>query len=192
MNVILTQDIDKLGDAGDVVKVKAGYGRNYLLPRGMALLATDGRVNELAHKRRVVEDRVRKDVAEHQIVAKQLQGLSLDFEVKVGEEGKLFGSVTTSDIGRRLAERNFTVDRRKIRLDEPIKQVGEYDVTVRLHRDVSAEIRVNVFGDGVPAVPVAAASSEEPGEDPSEEPGEASEQASSDDEEEDPDTEPSV
>jgi large subunit ribosomal protein L9 len=166
MNLILTQDIDKLGQAGDVVKVKPGYGRNYLLPRGLAMLATDGRVNELAHKRRVVEDLVRKEVAGHELVAKQLAGVALDFEVKVGEEGKLFGSVTHSDIAARLAERSFTVDRRKIQLSEPIKQVGEYDVTVRLHREVSVQIKLNVFGDGepVPAEPAP----EEPPEEPEE------------------------
>ncbi len=154
MNLILTQDIEKLGQAGDVVKVKAGYGRNYLLPRGLAMLATEGRVKELEHKHRVVEDRVRKEVAGHELVAKQLEGLALDFEVKVGEEGKLFGSVTNADIGARLAERNFRVDRRKIELPEPIKQVGEYEVTVKLHREVRAQIRVNVFGDGASVEPV--------------------------------------
>ena len=148
MNVILTQDIEKLGEAGDVVKVKPGYGRNYLLPRGMAMLATEGRVKELDHKRRVVDDRVRKDVAGHQLVARQLEGLTLEFEVKVGEEGKLFGSVTSADIWRQLTERGFTVERRKIDVGDPIKQVGEYDVTVKLHREVGAAFRVKVFGDG--------------------------------------------
>jgi len=148
MNVILTQDIEKLGEAGDVVSVKPGYGRNYLLPRGMAMLATDGRVKELEHKRRVVDDRVRKEVADHSLVAKQLEGLALEFEVQVGEEGKLFGSVTNADIWHQLKERGFKVERRKIDVGDPIKQVGEYDVTVKLHREVSAGIRVKVFGDG--------------------------------------------
>ncbi|MBW2281090.1 MAG: 50S ribosomal protein L9 [Deltaproteobacteria bacterium] len=148
MDVILTQDIEKLGEAGDVVKVKPGYGRNYLLPRGMAMLATEGRVKELQHKRRVVEDRVRKEVADHSLIAKQLDGLTLEFEVKVGEEGKLFGSVTNADIWSQLTERGFKLERRKIDLGDPIKQVGEYDVKVKLHREVSAAIRVKVFGDG--------------------------------------------
>lgn len=163
MNVILTQDVEKLGQAGEVVKVKDGYGRNYLLPRGLALLATEGRVRELEHKRRVVEDKVRKEVAGHELVAKQLQGVALDFEVKVGEEGKLFGSVTNADVASRLEERGFTVERRKIQLAEPVKQVGEYEVTVRLHREVSAQIKLNVFGDGTPPEPV-----EEPAEEPEE------------------------
>ncbi len=144
MNVILTQDIEKLGEAGDVVKVKPGYGRNYLLPRGMAMLATDGRVKELEHKRRVVDDRVRKEVAGHRLVAEQLEGLTLEFEVKVGEEGKLFGSVTNVDIAGRLEEQGFKLDRRKIELKEPIKQLGEYEVTLRLHHEVTARIRVKV------------------------------------------------
>ncbi len=178
MNLILTRDIEKLGQAGDVVKVKAGYGRNYLLPRGLAMLATDGRVKQLEYQHRVVEDRVRKEVAGHELVAKQLEGLTLDFEVKVGEEGKLFGSVTNGDIGARLAERNFSVDRRKIELREPIKQVGEYEVTVKLHREVRAKIRVNVFGDRAPLEPV---------DEPPEAPEEAAEAAVSDDEaQEDP------
>jgi large subunit ribosomal protein L9 len=171
MDLILTQDIEKLGNAGDVVKVKAGYGRNFLLPRGLAMLATAGRVKELEHKRRVVEDRVRKEVTDHELVAKQLNGLALDFEVKVGEEGKLFGSVTNADIAGRLAERSFKVDRRKIELPEQIKQVGEYDVTVKLHREVKAQIRINVFGDGAPVV-----------EEPVEAPQEPEEGAFSDDE----------
>lgn len=173
MNLILTQDVEKLGQAGEVVKVKAGYGRNYLLPRGMAMLATEGRVKQLEHQRRVVEDRVRKEVAGHELVAKQLEGLSLDFEVKVGAEGKLFGSVTNADVAARLLERSFSVERRRIELGEPIKQVGEYDVKVKLHREVSATLRVNVFGDGVPV------------EVPAEEPQDPEEAAFSDDEADD-------
>ena len=121
MDLILTQDVEKLGQAGDVVKVKPGYGRNYLLPRGMAMLATDGRVKELEHKRRMVEDRVRKEVAGHELVAKQLDGLKLEFEVQVGEEGKLFGSVTNADIWHQLTDKGFQVERRKIDTGEPIE-----------------------------------------------------------------------
>ena len=144
MNVILTQDIEKLGEAGDVVSVKPGYGRNYLLPRGMAMLATDGRVKELEHKRRVVDDRVRKEVADHSLVAKQLEGLALEFEVQVGEEGKLFGSVTAQNLADLLAEKGLEVDRRKIVLQEPIKSVGEHAIAIRLRRDVVAEFKVTV------------------------------------------------
>jgi large subunit ribosomal protein L9 len=144
MNVILTQDIEKLGEAGDIVKVKAGYGRNYLLPQGLALLATDGRVKEIEHSKRLIAERHKKDVAAHASVASLLKDVKLEFKVQVGEAGKLFGSVTNSDIHQRLAELNFDLDRRRIQLADPIKAAGDYEVTVRLHREVSAVIAVSV------------------------------------------------
>jgi large subunit ribosomal protein L9 len=150
MQVILTEDIPKLGDAGDVVRVKDGYGRNFLLPRGMALLATPGRVRELGHKKQVVAEKQRKDMGRQQGVAQQISGLEFEFEVRASTEGKLFGSVTNADIAERLHEKGFKVDRRKIELSDPIKQVGEYPVAVRLHREVTAEVTVRVTSVDAP------------------------------------------
>lgn len=144
MEVILTEDIPKLGDAGEVVRVKDGYGRNYLLPLGKALLATAGRVRELEHKKRVIAEKQRKEIARQQSVSERIIGLELEFEVHASEEGKLFGSVTNADLAERLRENGVEVDRRRIELPEPIKQVGEYTVAVRLHREVTAEFSVRV------------------------------------------------
>ena len=150
MELILTQDVLKLGAAGGLVRVKSGYGRNYLIPQGKALLATRGRVKELEHKRRLIEDLERKAVGEHQGLAKRLEGVSLEFSVQAGPAGKLFGSVTSADIVRRLEESGFVVDRRKVTLAEPIKQVGAYEVVVQLHREVSASVAVQVLASGAP------------------------------------------
>ncbi len=144
VEVILTEDISTLGNAGEVVLVRPGYARNYLLPQGKALLATKGRVRELEHKRRVIEEKIRKQVSGHELTAKQLEQMELEFQMLAGEEGKLFGSVTNADIAARLAERGIELDRRKIVLKEPIKQLGEYEVTLKLHRAVSTQIRVKV------------------------------------------------
>ncbi len=144
VEVILTEDISTLGNAGEVVRVRAGFARNYLLPQGKAMLATQGRVRELEHKKRVIEEKIRKEVGGHELVAKRLEQTELEFHVRSGEEGKLFGSVTNVDIAGRLEEQGFKLDRRKIELKEPIKQLGEYEVTLRLHREVKAQIRVKV------------------------------------------------
>ncbi len=148
MRVILTEDIPKLGHAGEVVKVKPGYGRNYLLPRGKAQLATEGRVRELEHQQRVIEEKVKKAVRSLEGIGAALANVSLEFEMQSNEEGKLFGSVTSSDIGERLAEQGFEVDRRKIELPEAIKQVGDHAVNVRLHREVQVAISVKVTAVG--------------------------------------------
>ena len=144
MDVILTEDVPKLGVAGDVVRVKPGYGRNYLIPQGKAMLATRGRVSELEHKKRVVEERERKLVSAQQELATRLAAADIAFRVQAGEEDKLFGSVTSSDIAERLGEAGFEVDRRKIELPEPIKQLGEHEIAVKLHRDVVCKIVVRV------------------------------------------------
>jgi large subunit ribosomal protein L9 len=144
VELILTEDVAKLGHAGEVVSVRPGYARNYLIPQGKALLATKGRIRELEHKRRVIEEKVRKEVGAHEAVARRLNETELEFEALAGEEGKLFGSVTSSDIAGRLAEQGVEVDRRRIELSEPIKQLGEYEVEIRLHREVLGRVRVKV------------------------------------------------
>jgi large subunit ribosomal protein L9 len=144
VEVILTEDISTLGSAGEVVRVRPGYARNYLLPQGKAMLATKGRVSELEHKRRVIEEKIRKEVGGHELVAKRLDQTEFEFQVLAGEDGKLFGSITNADIAGRLGEQGIKLDRRKIELVEPIKQLGEYEVTLKLHRKVSTQIRVKV------------------------------------------------
>ncbi len=144
VEVILTEDISTLGSAGEVVRVRPGYARNYLLPQGKAMLATKGRVSELEHKRRVIEEKIRKEVGGHELVAKRLEQTEFEFQVLAGEDGKLFGSITNADIAARLGEQGIKLDRRKIELSEPIKQLGEYTVTLKRHREVSTQFGVKV------------------------------------------------
>ena len=144
LEVILTEDVPKLGDAGKLVRVRPGYARNYLLPQGKALLATKGRIKELEHKKRVIEAKIVKELKTHEAVAKRLGETTLEFQMQAGEAGKLFGSVTNADIAQRLADQGLEVDRRRIQLQEPIKQLGEYDVKVRLHREVTGSLHVKV------------------------------------------------
>src|SRR5262245_44694652 len=126
MHVILTEDVPNLGIAGQVVRVKDGYARNFLMPRGMAMLATEGRVRELEHKRRMIDERQKKEVSAQEEVSKRLSKVKLEFTVLAGEEGKLFGSVTNADIHEQLKVQGFAVDRRKIDLPDPIKATGTY------------------------------------------------------------------
>jgi large subunit ribosomal protein L9 len=147
MEVILKEDVNKLGHRGDVVKVADGYGRNYLLPEKLAIEAN-------AANKAVIEQMkasaVRKSVKEKagaEEFATQLSEVELVFERKVGENEHLFGSVTSGDIAQALEAKGFTVDRRKIALDEPLKTIGEYHVPVKLHREVTSHVKVTVKGD---------------------------------------------
>jgi large subunit ribosomal protein L9 len=149
MRVILTEDVPKLGNAGEVVKVRDGFARNFLMPRGIALLATESRVRDIEHKRRVIEEKVRREVKGHEKIALQLHKAQLEFPMLAGEEGKLFGSVTSGDIHDKLVAAGIEIDKRRIELSEPIKTLGEHKVEIRLHRQVKAEIKVTV----VPATP---------------------------------------
>jgi large subunit ribosomal protein L9 len=146
MKVILKEDLSNLGVAGDVVDVKAGYARNYLLPQGLAYLASAGNIRRIEDERKRGEERGRKDFLEARRRASQLEGVSVTFQARAGEEGKLFGSVTNADVADRLKEQglDFELDRRWIQLEEPIKAVGEYQVPVRLHADVTVPIEVRV------------------------------------------------
>jgi large subunit ribosomal protein L9 len=134
----------KLGDAGDLVSVKPGFARNYLLPQGKATLATAARVHEIEHQKRVIAERLAKELGDLKAVQAKLQGIELEFTAQAGEEGKLFGSVTVANLAERLAEKGLDVDRRKIVLDEPIKMVGTHTVAIRLRSDVIAEFTVTV------------------------------------------------
>src|SRR5262245_59237932 len=150
MRVILTEEVTNLGDAGDVVTVKAGFGRNYLLPRGKAMLATDGRVKELEHKRRVIEEKEKKEIHRFVGLGDQLAKIDLTFSMFASAEGRLFGSVTNADVAARFAEQGAAIEKRKIQIKEPIKTVGQHEISVRLHRDVIRALSVSVVSAGSP------------------------------------------
>lgn len=147
MEIILRDDVPHLGKAGDVVKVKDGYARNYLLPHGLAYPATEG------NKKRIVfeSDRLAKQRATErqsaEVAAQALANIELVFAMKVGEENKLYGSVTASDVQRKLEERGIHVDKRKVDLPEPLRSLGEYKVGLRIHADVRPEILVRVVAE---------------------------------------------
>lgn len=147
VKVILRQDIEKLGEAGEVVTVKPGFARNYLLPRGYAYEATAANLREIEQEKSRVEARGRRDYLEARRRASQLEGVSLTFHAKAGEESKLFGSITSADIADRLNEQgiDFKVDRRSIELEDPIKTLGVFSVPIRLHTDVKPEVKVWVI-----------------------------------------------
>ena len=147
VKVILRQDVPDLGQSGDIVTVRPGYARNYLLPRGMAYEATAGNIKQLEEEKRRAEARSRQQYLEARRRASQLENVSLTFHANAGDEGKLFGSITSADIAERLKEQNldFEVDKRDIELEEPIKALGVYNVAVRLHPEVKPEIKVWVI-----------------------------------------------
>ncbi len=146
MKVILKDDLSSLGVAGDVVEVKPGYARNYLIPQGLAYLASPANVRRLEEERKLAEERARRDYLEARRRASQLQGKQLVFRARGGEEGKLFGSVTNADVADRLNGEglDFEVERRWVSLGEPLKQLGDFSVPVRLHADVTVEVEVRV------------------------------------------------
>jgi large subunit ribosomal protein L9 len=144
VKLILRESMPSLGEAGDLVSVKPGYARNYLIPQGKALFATESNVQEFEHHRRVVADKVAKDLKELGAVKARIESLSLEVKARVGEEGKLFGSVTALQIAELLGESGVEVDRRRIELTEPIRQEGEHSVGVKLHRDLVAQLKLRV------------------------------------------------
>jgi large subunit ribosomal protein L9 len=164
VKLILRGSVPSLGEAGDVVKVKPGYARNYLIPRGMAIVATDARVKELEHHQRVVEAKLGKELASLDAVRKHVEGLSLEVKSRAGDEGKLFGSVTPLQIAELLAAEGVPVDRRRIQLKEPIKALGEYQVPVKLHRDLVAEVKLTVSPEDAPPEAVQPDEPDEPDE----------------------------
>ena len=148
MEVILREDIDKLGIRGQVVKVAAGYARNFLLPKRLAVAATESNKKIVEQERQAHLRKEAKLASEAQDHAKLVTGTVLTISAKAGENDQLFGSVTAKDVAEALEAQNFTIDRRKIQLDDPIRTLGEHKVTIRLHRDVSTEVTVNVVRAG--------------------------------------------
>lgn len=144
MQVILRENIEKLGSRGDIVTVADGFARNYLLPRRLAVPATEANKKIVEQERQAHLRREAKERGEAEELSRLLAGVTVTIPQKAGEHDQLFGSVTAKDISEALEQQHFSVDRRKIQLEEPIKQLGEYKVPVRLHKDVTAEILVRV------------------------------------------------
>lgn len=147
-NVLLRDDVDDLGARGEIVRVKAGYARNYLLPRKLAVQATASNVKQIEQERAALLKKEAKEKGSAEAQAAQMQALRLSFSRKVGEHGILYGSVTSMDIAEALKERGYEIDRRRITLREAIKETGEFTVPVRLHREVIVELPVEVTSEG--------------------------------------------
>jgi large subunit ribosomal protein L9 len=147
MQVILRDRLENLGDAGDVVEVKPGYARNYLIPKGLAYEATKANVRRMEAERAAQGRRDAETLSEARQRASSIEGVSLTFTARAGQEGKLFGSITSADIAEKLAEQGVTIDRRQIELDEPIKSLGVHSVPIRLHPQVQPEVKVWVIAE---------------------------------------------
>jgi large subunit ribosomal protein L9 len=151
MEVILKEDVAKLGSRGDVVKVADGYGRNFLLPRKLAIEATAGNRKVIEQMRSAALRRSAKEKVQAEELAKLVAGLQVSFQRRAGEHDQLFGSVTSADICEALEKKGFAVDRRKIQLHEPLKSLGEFTIPVRLHKDVTAHLKVVIEKEAVEA-----------------------------------------
>jgi large subunit ribosomal protein L9 len=145
MEVILKEDVAKLGARGEVVNVAEGYGRNYLLPKKLAVQATKANKAVIEQMKAASVRKVAKEKGDAELLAKQFAGVSLQFSRKAGEHDALFGSVTSADIAHELEARGFQIDRRKIELDQPLKALGEFEVPLKLHKEVTVQIKVTVI-----------------------------------------------
>jgi large subunit ribosomal protein L9 len=150
VKLILREDVPKLGDAGDLVSVKPGYARNFLLPKGLASIATASRMKELEHHQRIIAERQAKLLKDLKGTAKAIRAMDLSFEAQVGETGKLFGSVTAANIADRIKEQGIEIDRRKIQLKDAIKEIGDHKIGVRLHKELTVDVTIQVTGIGAP------------------------------------------
>ncbi|HEV7642893.1 MAG TPA: 50S ribosomal protein L9 [Pyrinomonadaceae bacterium] len=170
--VLLREDVDNLGGRGEIVKVKAGYARNFLLPRSMATLATKGNIKQIENEKAALLKKASAEKATAELQADQLKDLSLSFERKAGEEGALFGSVTSMDIAEAIQAKGYEIDRRKLVMKDAIKHTGDYTVGWKLHREVVVQIPVTVTAEGG-EVPSAEAPKAEAKEKKAEKPAEA-------------------
>ena len=164
MEVILKEDVAKLGARGEVVKVAEGYGRNYLIPKKLAIEATAANKAVIEQMKSAAVRRSAKEKGSAEALGKQLEGVVLTFTRKSGEHDQLFGSVTSADIARELEHKSFSIDRRKIQLDDPLRHLGEFKVSVKLHKDVTVPVKVVIEREaGAEAEAEAAAAQEEAG-----------------------------
>jgi large subunit ribosomal protein L9 len=145
MQVILRERMENLGNAGEIVDVKPGYARNYLIPQGLAYEASEGNVRRIERERAQAGKQAEAQLGEARTRAGTIEGVSLTFHARAGQEGRLFGSITSADIAEKLAEQGIEIDRRQIELDEPIKALGVFSVPIRLHTEVRPEIKVWVI-----------------------------------------------
>lgn len=146
--VLLREDVDDLGARGEIVRVRAGYARNYLLPRNLAVEASAGNVKGIEAERAALLKKEAKERATAEAQSQQMGSLDLEFKRKAGEQGALYGSVTSMDVAEALRERGYEIDRHRIHLREPLKRLGEYTVPVRLHREVTIDLKVRVAPEG--------------------------------------------
>ncbi len=147
MEVILREDITNLGRMGELVRVKNGYARNYLLPRGLVMVDNKKNLNVLEHQKRVISHQREHVLRSAQTLSEKLAAVTLTMPVKVGEEGRLFGSVTNIDIDKALREKGFDIERRRIEFNEPIKTVGEHEIAIRLTAEVTAHVKLSVISE---------------------------------------------
>ena len=148
MRVILKEDVKDLGQIGSIVDVKNGYGRNYLIPRNLAVEANPKNIKQFEHEKKIILVKAKKVKQTMEDLADQISGLTISIEAKAGEEDKLFGSVTAKDIAEAIAKQGIEIDKRKILLEEPIKRLGSHDVSVKVHHDVTASVKVEVVRSG--------------------------------------------
>jgi large subunit ribosomal protein L9 len=146
--VLLREDVDDLGARGEIVRVRAGYARNYLLPRNLAVQATAGNVKGIEQERAALLKKEAKERATAEAQSQQMSSIELEFRRKAGEQGALYGSVTSMDLAEALKERGYEIDRHRIHLREPLKRLGDYNVPIRLHREVTIELKVRVAPEG--------------------------------------------
>jgi large subunit ribosomal protein L9 len=146
--VLLREDVDDLGARGEIVRVRAGYARNYLLPRNLAVEASAGNVKAIEQERAALLKKEAKERSTAEAQSDQMRSLTLEFKRKAGEQGALYGSVTSMDLAEALKERGYEIDRHRIHLREPLKRLGEFKVPVRLHREVSIDLQVKVLPEG--------------------------------------------
>ncbi len=144
VKLILREDVVKLGSAGELVSVKPGYARNFLVPNGKAIFATESNVKMLEHDRRVIADRLAKDLKDLRATSHKLKSMVIEVRRRAGEDGKLFGSVTSQNIAELIAEKGVTLDRRKIQMPDSIKDVGEHAIAIKLHSEVESSVKLIV------------------------------------------------
>lgn len=147
MKVILKEEVKQLGDMGQVVNVSNGYARNYLIPRGLAVEANEKNIKSLEHEKKVIQEKLRKIRNTAQELSNKIANMSIIIKAKSGEEGKLFGSVTSMDIAEQLKNEGFEIDKKKILLEEPIKRLGKYTVTIKLHSDILSQLNIEVLAE---------------------------------------------
>ena len=151
IRLILKDEVYGLGEAGDLVSVKPGYARNFLLPQGKAEVATEGRVKAFEHQKAVIAEKRAKEMKDVEAVKAKVEKLQLEFEAQAGDGGRLFGSITAANIAEQMAEKGIEIDRRKIELKEPIKTLGEHEVELKIRRELRATIKLTVTASSAPA-----------------------------------------